>query len=127
MLIIEAVVSELYASKDVTSGLVLATLDAQKLTYEKQYYKELANCRLGALHQFGSIQEIAPWVALLLTLLDPASEVTIGAVCLVVRDRSNLRNATRDWSTGRDDNFAHLERAGAMLLTARHKRVDREP
>jgi hypothetical protein len=41
-LVIEADVSELYASKDVTSGLVLATLDAQKLTYEKQYYKDLA-------------------------------------------------------------------------------------
>jgi hypothetical protein len=26
----------------VTSGLALATLDAQKLTYEKQYYKDLA-------------------------------------------------------------------------------------
>jgi hypothetical protein len=39
LLIIEAGVSELYASKDVSAGLVLATLDAQKLTYEKQYSK----------------------------------------------------------------------------------------
>ena len=82
LLIIEADVSELYASKDVTSGLILATLDSQKLTYEKQYYKDLAGCRLGALDQFGPIQEIAPWVTLLLTLPDPAPEVTIGAVVL---------------------------------------------
>jgi hypothetical protein len=82
LLIIEADVSELCASKDMTSGLVLATLDAQKLTHEKQYYKDLANCRLGALHQFGPIQEIAPWVRLLLTLPDPAPEVTIGAAVL---------------------------------------------
>ena len=120
LLIMEADVSELYASKDVTSGLVLATLDAQKRTYEKQYYKDLANCRLDALHQVGPIQETAPWVTLLLTLPDPEPEVTIGAgrcvVCRVLRDRCDLRNATRDWSTGRDDSVAHLQRAGGYAF-----------
>lgn len=36
---IGADVSELYASKDVTSRLALATLDAQKLTYESRITK----------------------------------------------------------------------------------------
>ena len=84
-------------SKDVTSGLVLATLDSQKLTYEKQYYKDLAGCRLGALHQFGPIQEIAPWVTLLLTLPDPGPEVTLGAAAVLSAVSSEIAaiSATR--------------------------------
>ncbi len=82
LLTIEADVSELYASKDVTSGLALATLDAQKLTYEAKYYKDLANCRAGWLREFGPIIVLAPWVTLLPTLSDPAPEMLNGAAVL---------------------------------------------
>lgn len=82
LLTIEADVNELYASKDVTSGLALATLDTQKLTYEKKYYQDLANCRASWLHEFGPIIVLAPWVTLLLTLPDPAPEMLNGAAVL---------------------------------------------
>jgi hypothetical protein len=82
LLTIEADVSELYASKDVTSGLVLATLDTQKLKYEKKYNKALADCRAGWLREFGPITVLAPWVTLLWTLPDPAPELVNGAAVL---------------------------------------------
>jgi hypothetical protein len=41
LLTIEADVNELYASKDVTSGFALDTLDTQKLRYDTKYYNDL--------------------------------------------------------------------------------------
>ena len=82
LLTIEADVSELFASKDVTSGFALGTLDTQKLKYDTKYYNDLADCRAGWLHEFGPIIVLAPWVTLLLTLPDPAPEMLNGAAVL---------------------------------------------
>ena len=83
LLTIEADVTESYGSSDVTSGLGVGTLDTQKLSYDKKYYKDLALCRNYWQREFGPLTVLAPWVTLLLTLPDPAPEVMNGAAVLV--------------------------------------------
>jgi hypothetical protein len=61
----------------------VGTLDTQKLSYDKKYYKDLALCRNYWQREFGPITVLAPWVTLLLTLPDPAPEVMNGAAVLV--------------------------------------------